>query len=102
MICLFICYVSIDFKTNLTIQKAAKRNPGVGGRTVTKASLPVGEGGYRRRCLGEHFSRCDSIKAIFHCNREVLEDSWGKVAPPDHGTAFGLIKDHLATRAHYN
>lgn len=53
-------------------------------------------------CLGEHSSRCDSIKAIFHCNREVLEDSWGKAAPPDHGTAFGLIKDHLATRAHYN
>lgn len=27
MICLFICYVSIDFKTNLIIQKAAKHNP---------------------------------------------------------------------------
>lgn len=100
---MIFCFLYATFLLTLKPIWSFKELPSPAQRNKeTKADFSVGEGGYPCCCLREHFSRCDAIKVIFHPNREVLEDSWGKVAPCDYRTAFELIKDHLAMKAHYN
>lgn len=84
MIWLFICYVSIDFKTNLIIQKAARRSPEEWKKKKKEASLSVGEGGYRR-CDAAAWENISPGVILLKPYFIVTEKSWktaGERRPP--------------------